>query len=104
MTTGYLIGRKGGSPTPMQKVPVEVSECPGWAVVAFSERRIPTARMFTACQVTVMNMKIAILMAPPCIAERTIMIFTRSEEHTSELQSRENLVCRPLLEKKHTQT
>src|SRR5690606_36225409 len=26
----------------------------------------------------------------------------RSEEHTSELQSRENLVCRPLLEKKTT--
>src|SRR5690606_8848852 len=28
---------------------------------------------------------------------------TRSEEHTSELQSRENLVCRLLLEKKKTQ-
>src|SRR5690606_40286834 len=28
------------------------------------------------------------------------MYFTRSEEHTSELQSRENLVCRLLLEKK----
>src|SRR5690606_40850406 len=27
-------------------------------------------------------------------------IFVRSEEHTSELQSRENLVCRLLLEKK----
>src|SRR5207302_2133405 len=27
-------------------------------------------------------------------------IFPRSEEHTSELQSRENLVCRLLLEKK----
>src|SRR5215475_15340073 len=27
-------------------------------------------------------------------------IFRRSEEHTSELQSRENLVCRLLLEKK----
>src|SRR5690606_41234031 len=27
----------------------------------------------------------------------------RSEEHTSELQSRENLVCRLLLEKKKTQ-
>src|SRR5690606_40786219 len=26
---------------------------------------------------------------------------TRSEEHTSELQSRENLVCRLLLEKKY---
>src|SRR5207302_5213877 len=28
----------------------------------------------------------------------------RSEEHTSELQSRENLVCRLLLEKKKTRT
>src|SRR5690606_40509766 len=28
--------------------------------------------------------------------------FHRSEEHTSELQSRENLVCRLLLEKKNT--
>src|SRR5690606_41357104 len=28
-------------------------------------------------------------------------IFWRSEEHTSELQSRENLVCRLLLEKKN---
>src|SRR5690606_39465052 len=28
------------------------------------------------------------------------LIGTRSEEHTSELQSRENLVCRLLLEKK----
>src|SRR5690606_20302469 len=29
-----------------------------------------------------------------------LKLFTRSEEHTSELQSRENLVCRLLLEKK----
>src|SRR5690606_41457807 len=29
---------------------------------------------------------------------------TRSEEHTSELQSRENLVCRLLLEKKQLST
>src|SRR5690606_40216184 len=29
--------------------------------------------------------------------------YTRSEEHTSELQSRENLVCRLLLEKKKKQ-
>src|SRR5690606_41495846 len=28
------------------------------------------------------------------------MAYNRSEEHTSELQSRENLVCRPLLDKK----
>src|SRR5690606_40664084 len=32
----------------------------------------------------------------------TRRISTRSEEHTSELQSRENLVCRLLLEKKNT--
>src|SRR5690606_39886490 len=30
-------------------------------------------------------------------------LFSRSEEHTSELQSRENLVCRLLLEKKKKQ-
>src|SRR5690606_39889466 len=29
-----------------------------------------------------------------------VPVFERSEEHTSELQSRENLVCRLLLEKK----
>src|SRR5690606_40975182 len=31
---------------------------------------------------------------------RILRSFLRSEEHTSELQSRENLVCRLLLEKK----
>src|SRR5688572_31644192 len=31
-----------------------------------------------------------------------IMSFFRSEEHTSELQSQSNLVCRLLLEKKNT--
>src|SRR5690606_39546919 len=33
-----------------------------------------------------------------------IMLGMRSEEHTSELQSRENLVCRLLLEKKNQGT
>src|SRR5699024_12489975 len=32
----------------------------------------------------------------------TIVLFSRSEEHTSELQSRFDLVCRLLLEKKKT--
>src|SRR5690606_39724456 len=35
-----------------------------------------------------------------CFAEPQRWMFERSEEHTSELQSRENLVCRLLLEKK----
>src|SRR5690606_8609414 len=30
----------------------------------------------------------------------TLVVWKRSEEHTSELQSRENIVCRLLLEKK----
>src|SRR5690606_41184848 len=40
--------------------------------------------------------------APPNCAEKWSLILApfRSEEHTSELQSRENLVCRLLLEKK----
>src|SRR3712207_8773391 len=33
-------------------------------------------------------------------AERSALPWTRSEEHTSELQSRQYLVCRLLLEKK----
>src|SRR5690606_41429954 len=36
--------------------------------------------------------------APRCVPRSR---FRRSEEHTSELQSRENLVCRLLLEKKN---
>src|SRR5206468_6940173 len=34
------------------------------------------------------------------VAGKTRLAFTRSEEHTSELQSRSDLVCRLLLEKK----
>src|SRR5690606_40711883 len=39
----------------------------------------------------------------PCLyfhADAEPVVLSRSEEHTSELQSRENLVCRLLLEKK----
>src|SRR5690606_39504722 len=36
------------------------------------------------------------------LAELTARVKIRSEEHTSELQSRENLVCRLLLEKTKT--
>src|SRR5258707_6705968 len=48
--------------------------------------------------------------ARPCVKRKDILISAallvalRSEEHTSELQSRQYLVCRLLLEKKKTQT
>src|SRR5690606_41893336 len=45
-------------------------------------------------------MKRMMWVAPAVVATATLR---RSEEHTSELQSRENLVCRLLLEKKKTQ-
>src|SRR2546429_2384569 len=40
-------------------------------------------------------------MAPPVVS---VMVSRRSEEHTSELQSRLHLVCRLLLEKKQFET
>src|SRR5690606_40715266 len=40
--------------------------------------------------------------APPAAAWSRSAGCRRSEEHTSELQSRENLVCRLLLEKKNS--
>src|SRR3712207_7812839 len=45
---------------------------------------------------------------PPFLSERRVVVardigaYPRSEEHTSELQSRQYLVCRLLLEKKKT--
>src|SRR2546428_8780137 len=39
---------------------------------------------------------------PPCGVSSLLLAGARSEEHTSELQSRSDLVCRLLLEKKKT--
>src|SRR5699024_11451214 len=44
---------------------------------------------------------IARIITGPCIIENCNSQAVRSEEHTSELQSRFDLVCRLLLEKKH---
>src|SRR5690606_39476646 len=44
--------------------------------------------------------KVNSLKIPPTMALTKPITNPRSEEHTSELQSRENLVCRLLLEKK----
>src|SRR2546430_11583525 len=44
---------------------------------------------------------ILMLAADPDVANERRLLPERSEEHTSELQSQSNLVCRLLLEKKH---
>src|SRR5690606_27936459 len=46
------------------------------------------------------NAGIITLTIPVIVAAFASIFLNRSEEHTSELQSRENLVCRLLLEKK----
>src|SRR5690606_41710093 len=43
-------------------------------------------------------LEVSLKVAPLPLAEETRVLELRSEEHTSELQSRENLVCRLLLE------
>src|SRR5205809_4679286 len=48
-----------------------------------------------------MSAVLACVLSSSCAASRTASVATRSEEHTSELQSRLHLVCRLLLEKKN---
>src|SRR5690606_40016604 len=85
----------------------DLSEQPGWQV------HTSTAAL-TADQVVVATAYEATALLPQAYlplkrirgqlsyldATQTPALHTRSEEHTSELQSRENLVCRLLLEKK----
>src|SRR5690606_40572864 len=47
-----------------------------------------------------LDLRLAEAVADPAAQPCAVALIDRSEEHTSELQSRENLVCRLLLEKK----
>src|SRR5690606_41488515 len=61
--------------------------------VAFDTEAVPCAKDFMRA--------IDLLKSKQILADGDLVIVScRSEEHTSELQSRENLVCRLLLEKK----
>src|SRR5690606_40331709 len=46
--------------------------------------------------------RVSVTCRVPCVGSGSSNLSFRSEEHTSELQSRENLVCRLLLDKKKT--
>src|SRR5690606_41896575 len=52
--------------------------------------------------ISAMSAAAAACLQPLAVREQPVAILPRSEEHTSELQSRENLVCRLLLEKKNS--
>src|SRR2546430_2907200 len=69
----------------------------------FRSRRTPP--MTTTLSVLIVDDDPALLQAlPQALRLRMggVTVETRSEEHTSELQSQSNLVCRLLLEKKKT--
>src|SRR5690606_39657293 len=58
---------------------------------------------FIICHIVVpqKGYQLPLIRSPFMVKTRIIARTFRSEEHTSELQSRENLVCRLLLEKKN---
>src|SRR5690606_41550786 len=68
-------------------------------------RRAPRSPLFpytTLFRSQASMLLVVVLPWVPATASTHLPGRTRSEEHTSELQSRENLVCRLLLEKKKT--
>src|SRR5690625_6928967 len=74
--------------------------------ISFSIKRY-TARccLTSSLSANKSRLDFAIVSSPPCEINYAISLFSvRSEEHTSELQSRGHLVCRLLLEKKNIYT
>src|SRR5690606_40346599 len=65
-----------------------------WGAIAINNLGITEANIYDATNIRLRNVALNYTI-PTRILGRS-----RSEEHTSELQSRENLVCRLLLEKK----
>src|SRR2546421_3739931 len=59
-----------------------------------------SSRPIAKRRIAALNANTAPAFARAHIASAFVAILTRSEEHTSELQSRSDLVCRLLLEKK----
>src|SRR5690554_7484888 len=69
----------------------QVLTAPNWAATAapvFTNRPLPWSRIQSVSS------------SPPAAISSATLSILRSEEHTSELQSRPHLVCRLLLEKK----
>src|SRR5690625_6880885 len=64
-------------------------------VVLMADKLMQFSHAFSLAKATVRNMK-----QNTFFAVGTVFLLLRSEEHTSELQSRGHLVCRLLLEKK----
>src|SRR5687768_17852282 len=79
-------------------------------IAAIATAFIPQGERFTTCPAYVARPTDSTAVSPGSITRNAIHPYMkatagpRSEEHTSELQSRLHLVCRLLLEKKEKQT
>src|SRR5690606_41353367 len=87
----YSLSLHDALPILVLLLPVEKSSLP-WMLIS----RIVLMRFLSFIEG--LNTKILILFLAG--SKSDMIPYLRSEEHTSELQSRENLVCRLLLEKK----
>src|SRR3712207_8852032 len=66
------------------------------------ELRVALARRLAALRQALVRVEVVAVVGPDAVAHPFRVVLRRSEEHTSELQSRQYLVCRLLLEKKKT--
>src|SRR5690606_5135011 len=80
--------------------PVSAPRCSSSSSVMLTSDPSSTVQPLLAVVLTMCSSWLRILFRYSCGPTR-LRTMPRSEEHTSELQSRENLVCRLLLEKKN---
>src|SRR5690625_7039399 len=70
----------------------------------FSLNAVAKSSNFLPCSIAVSVSSVPVIIRLnsliDCSIDNSLIVVARSEEHTSELQSRDNLVCRLLLEKK----
>src|SRR2546430_3447488 len=86
---------------PLASMSCELTTWIGLALVAFGEAmRDPVMTISSTSGAVALAGGGACALAAPARHTAAALIVARSEEHTSELQSQSNLVCRLLLEKK----
>src|SRR5690606_42020707 len=78
---------------------LEICE-PMWKCSSLSASPMPASRSDFHRSSSCRGLRPNLALSPPEFCHLPAPSVARSEEHTSELQSRENLVCRLLLEKK----